>query len=98
MITDLNGRILGHTNREYVGQYLQDEISKSIFTGETKIRILQENRGLIDVVTPVYANKKHIAWARVSLSEERITHELELIGRNGIAYTAIALIIGVLFA
>ena len=98
MITDLNGRILGHTNRDHVGQYLQDEISKNIFKGSTTNKILQQNSNLIDIASPVLSNGKHIAWARVALSQEGTAKELKVLGQNGIAYTSIAIFVGILFA
>ena len=98
MITDLNGRILGHTNRDHVGQFLQDEVSNTIFKGSTASKILQENNSLIDIASPVLSNGKHIAWARVALSQEGIAKELKVLGRNGIAYTSVAIIVGIIFA
>ena len=98
MLLTPQGEVLSHTNREFIGQYANDPVSIGLIQGEIVTRQLIENRETIDVAVPIIANNSHIGWARVALSQEQNIAGLQVIIRDGMVYTLIAIIVGVLFA
>ena len=98
MLISLQGRLLAHTNNENTGKYLTDSVSKQLLTTTPAITVLFSNSRLIDIAIPVFANEKHIAWARVGVNQEHVTSGLRIITRDGLIYTVIAILIGILFA
>ncbi|WP_323796481.1 ATP-binding protein [Nisaea sp.] len=98
MIINPEGRVLSHTDRQYVGQFLQDEQSLWLLVSERSTLVLHQNDRLIDVAAPVKINGQHIAWARVAISRDDVARSLEIVTRDGILYTLAAIAIGMLFA
>lgn len=98
MVITPNGRVLAHTNKQNVGKYVSDSISLELLNKNTGTHTLIDTELQIDIATPIIANQKHIGWARVGLGQEDITQGLNIITRNGIIYTLIAILIGALFA
>jgi len=98
LFTNLNGYVLGYTDTDKVGKYLQDEISKTILDAPPVTQRLIDSEYLIDVAAPMYANQKHIGWARVGISRANILANLDIVTRDGIVYTFLAIFIGLLFA
>lgn len=104
MFIDLNARVLGYTEREKVGLYVNDSISQKLFKshalngGEQQTIILVDNPSLIDLAYPIVVDKKHIGWARVSISLSEISHNLKIVTRKGLLYTLLAILTGLIFA
>ena len=98
MVIQPNGRVMAHTESGRVGAYLQDAVSRSLFSGAPGRRLLVADRNLIDTAQPILANGRLIAWARVGISQEAVTRGLRVITRDGIVYTLLAILIGTLFA
>ena len=98
MFIDLHGKVLGFSDRSKTGMYIEDEISHKIFDGSDDVKIIHESSDLIDVASPVIVNKKVIGWARVGVSRQSMTNNLSLVTKNGLLYTIVAIVVGVLFA
>ena len=98
MLLTPQGEVLSHTNRELTGQYASDRVSIGLIQGEVVIRQLITNSETIDVAVPIVVNDSHIGWARVALSQDNNIAGLQVITRDGIFYTFIAISVGVLFA
>jgi len=98
MVLSPNGRILGHTDDDKIGLYVSDEKSFILLRSEKQHQILVNSINLIDVASPIYSNGQFIGWSRVGLGQEKITSGLNVITRDGILYTILAIIIGALFA
>ena len=98
MILSPEGRVLAHTNKKHVGQYINDSTSAKLFSAQPQRQLLVDSDLLIDVAIPIIANQKKIGWARVGLGQNDITEGLEIITRNGIIYTLMAIMIGSIFA
>ena len=73
MVIQPNGRVMAHTESGRVGAYLQDAVSRSLFSGAPGRRLLVADRNLIDTAQPTLANGRLIAWARVGISQEAVT-------------------------
>jgi len=98
MVLSPKGRVLGHTEKNKVGLYINDAISGKLLTEVKKQIILVNNYRSIDVASPIISNDDFIGWARVSLTQKDITKNLQIITRNGLLYTLLAIVIGALFA
>lgn len=98
IIISLHGRILSHTQSKLTGNYLNDKVSKVLTSAPAVTTVLIDNDSLIDVAVPIIANNKHIAWARVGINQGGVASGLQIITRDGIFYTLIAIAIGTIFA
>ncbi|QFU22177.1 HAMP domain-containing protein [Shewanella eurypsychrophilus] len=98
ILLDMNNRVIGFTNREKVGQYLDDPISLSLLDSPSVSKILVDNHQFIDVASPIIFNEQQIGWARVGIDRKEITNNLKLVTRNGLLYTLLAISVGVIFA
>ena len=98
LYTDLRGEVLGYTDRAKVGNYVSDPISQKLLKAPPKTQILIDNALHIDVAHPIMVNQRHIGWARVGISRAGIASSLQVVTREGLLYTAIAIAVGVIFA
>ncbi|MCB1800635.1 MAG: EAL domain-containing protein [Gammaproteobacteria bacterium] len=100
MFTDLNGQVLAYTDRSQVGRYLDDPVSRRLLRPALPAQPLTliDDQDLVDVAHPVVIQGKSIGWARVGVSRAGIAGNLQLVTFNGLVYTALAIIVGILFA
>jgi diguanylate cyclase (GGDEF)-like protein/PAS domain S-box-containing protein len=98
MFTDLRGQVLGFTNRTQVGKFASDPISMRLIQAQVATQVLIDDERLIDVAHPINVNQRHIGWARVGISRDGIASSLQVVTREGLLYTGIAIAVGVLFA
>lgn len=98
MVLDTKGRLLAHTEVDKVGLYLNDKISTSLITTNKEQVVLINNLRSIDVATQVTSNGILIGWARVNLTQDENSKNLQIITRDGLLYTILAIVIGALFA
>ena len=98
MVLNTNGKVLGHTEIDKVGLYLNDSISLGLLKSNKENNFLVENHNYIDVASAIKSNGKTIAWARVNLSLKDNLNNLQTLSRNGFIYTLLAICIGALFA
>lgn len=97
MLIDRNNRVLAHSSPEFIGRTLIDAPSsrlKNLYSNT----IIINDKYLIDVAVPIVADHKHIGWARVGISRERMQQNLTYVTRNGLIYTLVAVIVGILIA
>jgi len=98
MFINMEGKVLGYSDRSQVNRYINDPISLQLQSAPPKTIILLENNSLIDVAAPVMINSKQIGWARVSISRKGIIDNMQYVSRNGLAYTLLAITVGIIFA
>lgn len=98
MFLDMNGKVLGYTDREKVGLYIKDSISQTLLGNSSQTTLLINNPSFIDVAAPVMINDQQIGWARVGVNRHEIVHSLALVTNKGLIYTMIAISIGIIFA
>lgn len=98
MVFDTKGKILAHTEVDKVGLYLNDLVSAALFVTNKEKIILVNNKHTVDVATRIYSNGTLIGWARVNLTQEQNSANLQIITRDGIFYMLLAIAIGALFA
>lgn len=98
MILAPDGRVLSHTQQKNTGLYATDEISQSLLEAPQFIQPLHISNRLIDIAAPIIANEELIAWARVGLGQDSNRAGLDIITRDGLVYTVIAILVGAVFA
>lgn len=98
MVLSPKGQVLGHTEIEKVGLFLSDAISKKLLTAKQDQLILVNNDTSVDMASRIISNGVFIGWARVSLSQKENEKNLQIITRDGLGYTVLAIVIGGLFA
>jgi len=98
LIHDLEGKVLGYSDRQKVGDYIDDSMSRSLLGRAAEAVILLNNDDLVDVGVPIIASGTQIGWARVGLGRGEIAANLNIITRDGVLYMVAAIIVGTLFA
>ena len=108
MVISKSARILAHIDKQYMGKYLQDKQSLSLFILKKehkkhghvghKSYLLLSSPLLIDAVAPVILNEKVIAWARVGISQQANVTMLNYRNREGVIYIIVAILVGLLFS
>jgi len=98
LVTDQSGHILGHTDKNKVGLFLQDSLSVRLLSNSTAPKLVYSGDKVIDAAAPIFFNNNIVGWARIarSTAEEKI--HLEYVTKQGIYYTLSAILIGTLFA
>ena len=98
MVLSPKGRVLGHTEKEKVGLYINDAISGKLLTANKEQIVLIKNNLSIDIASPILSNDVFIGWARVNLTQIDNAKNLQVITRDGLLYTILAIVVGALFA
>ena len=98
MFIDMDGKVLGFTDRSKVGQYLNDSVSLQLLQADSSKQILVNTPQFIDLAVPVTASSRQIGWARIRLDRTNISDNLQIITIKGLLYTGFAITIGLVFA
>ncbi len=98
MFLDMNGKVLGFTDRNKVGQYIDDPLSLQLLHASPTKQILIDTSELIDIAVPINVKSRQVGWARIRLDRSEISNNLKIVTLNGLTYTAFAISIGLLFA
>ncbi len=100
MVISQRGQVLAHTSTEFIGHYLNDEKSKEIFSNKIdfETKILWKTKDYLDIASPIVSTGKLIGWVRVGLSTKYVEENLQVVTRNGLLYTLLAILVGILFA
>lgn len=98
MVLSPEGRVLGHTEVNKVGLYINDTTSGKLLTAKKEQTILINDHLSIDIASPIFSHGQFIGWARVNLTQKDTSKNLQIITRNGLFYTVLAIVIGALFA
>jgi len=98
MFIDLEGKVLGYTDRSQVNRYINDPVSLKLLKAPAENITLLDNNVLIDVAAPILINSKQIGWARVGISRKGITENLMYVTQSGALYTFLAITVGIIFA
>lgn len=98
MVLSPKGKVLGHTEIDKVGLYINDAVSKQLLTAKEEQFVLVNDDLSVDIASPINSNGVFIGWARVNLTQKHNATNLQIITRDGLLYTALAIVIGALFA
>lgn len=98
MTVDANGRILAHTDRDKIGQYLADATSLDALAGERTARVYQQSNVTIHALSPILVAEHLIGWSILAVDKRATLAYLAYVTRTGIIYTLAAIAIGTVFA
>lgn len=98
MLLAPDGRVLAHSQAEYVGRYVRDAVSLSLLRQRPAPRTLVANETVVDVAAPVMAGRRFLGWARVGVDRNLIGRDIRAIRAQGAIFTAIAVAVAILLA
>lgn len=98
MILSPQGKVLGHSEQEYLSLFVSDPLSRSLLNKKPLPFLLQSDKQLVEYAAPILANDQAIGWVRVAISQEEKNAGLQIIARDGILYTLFAILVGIVFA
>ncbi len=92
LITDINNKILAHTEPDKIGQLVLDmpEYAKN-----AAIYLLNQ---MVDVAVPVNLAGTHIGWVRIGIGNVTSNEKLKAIASDGVFYALSAIFIGALIS
>lgn len=92
ILLDRQGKVLAHTDRSLIGQYLQD------LPARTQQTTLSRNPTLVDVMVPAMIAERPVGWVRIGVGQQQGSRKLAEITRNGAFYALATIIIGSVIA
>ncbi len=90
--TSADGKILAHTDRRKMGEYMVDLPKTPMQT------ILHSKAPLIDVAAPVFIINTHVGWLRIGLGQKKMQAKYHQTVYNGILFALTAIIVGSIIA
>lgn len=98
MVTDTTGRVLAHSDATQIGRFAIDTLSQRLQISPPRTQLLFDNQRVLDVAAPVTQQERITAWVRVGMNADIDARIREVVTRQGILYTLIAIAVGVLSA
>lgn len=98
MLLDMDAKILAHTNKEHLNHFISGKSYEIIKNTHKKLVVLNNNKIIIDIASPIMIKDRQIGWARVGLSQKDNIKGIDVVLEKGIIYTIIAIFIGWIFA
>jgi signal transduction histidine kinase len=98
MVTDLRGRILGHTEPRYSGQYVRDEISQKQLRKPAQGGVVYQGGEMVESAAPVLIGDSLLGWAWVGADLRGDNRLVAAATRAGIVFACVAIATGGLFA
>ena len=97
-VTNLDGKILGHSDARLIGSVYKDELSQSVLNGPRQPVVVYENDTRIYAAAPVTVDGAVLGWAWVAadLGDDRA--QIADLRNTGLIYLAIAIVSGAVFA
>ncbi|HLP78470.1 MAG TPA: PAS domain S-box protein, partial [Candidatus Paceibacterota bacterium] len=92
ILVDEQGRVLAHTEKSRLGQYLLD------LPREARLIAFSRTPALVDVTVPAMIGGRHVGWARVGIGRKATSDEMKAIVRNGVLYAVAAIAVGSVLA
>jgi signal transduction histidine kinase/CheY-like chemotaxis protein len=98
MVTDLEGRILSHSDHAKTGQYVQEPAIRRVLTGPAESRLLYESPLTVQALAPISVHGRQIGWAWLGIDRSGDQQHLAHVTRSGVLYIFFAVMIGAAFA
>jgi len=97
MVVHASGLVLAHSDPLLRGKYLTD-LPASGSAAPNDLTVLHRDAALVDVLAPVQASGRLLGWTRVGIGQSSTHSRLEAITLDGMAYTALAIVLGAVLA
>ncbi|MCV6639205.1 response regulator [Candidatus Albibeggiatoa sp. nov. NOAA] len=100
MVISKRGQVLAHTSTEFIGRYLNDKTSHELLRTNAQpfTQMLWQTERYLDIASPIMSSGQLIGWARVGISTNHVVENLKVATRNGLLYTILAILVGIVFA
>ncbi|MEA3383727.1 MAG: ATP-binding protein [Campylobacterota bacterium] len=99
MLLTKDGKVLSHTNKEYINRYVSDKKSRKLFKNNTpQVQIIVNNNSVVDISVKIQRGTQHIGWARIALSKDIINNELNDLTTKGFIYTILVILLSIVFS
>jgi diguanylate cyclase (GGDEF)-like protein/PAS domain S-box-containing protein len=92
IVLDRRGQILAHSDSARLGQYMND------LPEEPTTRALQDASTLLDLVSPVMLDARHLGWVRIGMGRTQLNTQVERMFQSGLWYLAGSVVLIGLFA
>lgn len=105
-IIDLDGKIIGHTDKMLVGKFISDKerieyLEKSLkplaVQNKEDKKFLHNNK-YIDIIRVIYNGKQHIGFVHIRIDQSIRQKNIDNIILKGILFTLVSVFISILFA
>jgi len=101
-IINMDGKVIGHTNKSLLGKFVSDEkrisFIKNINKNSEKDKILLQNKNYIDIIQVINYKNKNIGFVNIRLDQQIRQKNIENTILQGLYFTIISVLIGILFA
>ncbi len=98
LIINPQGQIVAHSNVKFIGKYISDKKSIELLYSHHFSKTIFENNSIIDAASPILRDTQFIGWARVILNKKEINESMAKVTIDGLLYTIVAIILGIIFA
>lgn len=82
IVLDRRGQVLAHSDPAHRGHYLRD------LPTELRAQTLQDTRTLLEVVSPVMLDARHLGWVRIGMGRSQVDTQLQRMLHSGLWYLA----------
>lgn len=97
-----DGEVLASTEKEDVGLFVSDEISKKMLMTEPQQLVLVADNRQIDVASPIQVNGQIIGWVRIDMNQQTTKEHLDALIKTSVEFslfvTLIIIIVALLLA
>ncbi len=104
-ITNMDGKILEHTDHSLIGKYITDEqriaYLKQMLDADDNLqneKILLDNRDHIEIIRIVHHGKKHIGIVNLRINQKHRQKNIDKRITKGIIFTVVSLLAAILFS
>ena len=105
-IINMDGKVIAHTDSSLVGKYISDskrvaylkELDGEVRHHKNCRRILSQNENYIDIIRPIHESQKHLGYVHMRINQTAGQEAIVRTVYQGIAFTILSILIGVLFA
>lgn len=92
IVLDRRGQVLAHSDAARLGQYMND------LPEEPNTQTLQDASTLLDLVSPVMLDARHLGWVRIGMGRTQFNTQVERMLQSGLWYLASSIALIGLFA
>jgi diguanylate cyclase (GGDEF)-like protein/PAS domain S-box-containing protein len=93
MVLNAEGRVLGHSDARYVGQFVSDSVSLSLLEGPRQAQAIVNTGPLTDTAAPIKSRGVFVGWARVGVSQQALSGSIASMTRTGVLYGIAAVLL-----
>ena len=100
-ILNKRGQVKASTDKQYFNKYLDDNISKELFSGllDNNTEEYQiDHHNFIDTLHKVSVQNNTVGYVRTIIDKSSLTYEIDVITKRGLLYIVLAILLGGIFA